>query len=212
MGRPTVQEVRVGVLRFVMLFMLLLCGGQSADAVEAKGQKGGAATDHDRKRREYYTDLKLVTHEGREVRFYSDLLKDKVVLIHFFYVNCKTTAARQSKVLSDLQPLLGERLGKDIFLVSITVDPSVDTPEKVRDYARAFAPRQGWTFLAGKKENVDWINYRLGNYTPNPESHAAFFLLGNLRTGHWLKNQPETKAKALADQLITLANEGRGAR
>lgn len=187
-------------------------GAQPAVAELAGPKNVAEVNDHERKRREYYTDLKLVAHDGREVRFYSDLLKDKTVLIHFFYVNCKTTAARQSKVLSDLQPLLGERLGKDIFLVSITVDPTVDTPDRVRDYARAFAPRPGWTFLSGKKENVDWINYRLGNYTTNPESHAAFFLLGNLRSGHWLKNQPETKAKTLAEQLIMLADEGRGAR
>ena len=83
--------------------------------------------------RAWFSDLKLITQEGKEVRFYTDILKDRVVLINFFYTECKTIAALQSKVVSDLQALLGDRLGKDIFLVSITVDPARDTPEKVRE-------------------------------------------------------------------------------
>lgn len=155
--------------------------------------------------RAWFTDLKVITQEGEQVRFYTDLLKDKVVLVNFFYTECKTIAALQSKVVSDLQGLLGDRLGKDIFLVSITVDPGRDTAAKVREYARMFAARNGWTLLTGKKENVDWINYKLGNYVENPEDHAALYLLGNLRTGQWLKLAPESKAKTLADQLVKLA-------
>ena len=165
------------------------------------------AQNPEAKRREYFSDQRLVTHDGSEVRFYSDMLKDKVVLIHFFYTNCKTTAALQAKVLSDLQQMLGERLGRDIFLVSLTVDPALDTPAKVQEYAKAFRPRKGWTFLTGKKVNVDWVNYRLGNYHENPEAHSPLFLLGNLRTGHWIKDIPETKAKSLAEHLAALADE-----
>ncbi len=205
-GRLAVTSMHAVALAILAALLFSTSPGWAA---ELKTEKGGAVApaELERKRREYYTDLKLVTNDGREVRFYSDLLKDKVVLIHFFYVNCKTIAARQSKVLSDLQPLLGDRLGKDIFMVSITVDPANDTPEKVREYARVFVPRPGWTFVTGKKQNVDWINYRLGNYTENPEKHAALFLLGNLRTGHWLKDQPETVAKSLAEHLLSLADE-----
>ena len=199
---------KVRLSSILLLIMFVLGSGSLDHAVAANGAKGPLPqAEMDRKRQDYYTDLRLVTHDGRTVRFYSDLLKDKTVLIHFYYVNCKTTAARQSKVLSDLQPLLGERLGRDIFLVSITVDPANDTPEKVRDYARVFAPRPGWTFVTGKKENVDWINYRLGNFTPDPEKHSALYLLGNLRTGHWQKDQPETRARSLADHLLALADE-----
>jgi len=178
----------------------------AADTIVSR-QNPAPVPDPEAKRREYFSDVRLVTHDGREVRFYSDMLKDKVVLVHFFYTNCKTTAALQAKVISDLQPLLGERLGRDIFIISITVDPAVDTIDKVRDYAKAFRPRKGWVFLTGKKQNVDWVNYRLGNYTENPEAHAALFLLGNLRTGHWIKDLPETKAKSLAEHLILLADE-----
>lgn len=171
-----------------------------------------APQDSEAAKRSYFTDLKLITHEGKEVRFYTDILKDKVVLIHFFYTNCKTVAALQSKVLSDMQSLIGDRLGKDIFLVSITVDPERDTPDKVREYAKVFAARKGWIFLTGKKGNVDWINYKLGNYTEKPEDHAALLLLGNLKTGHWLKASPDARAKTLAEMLLKLSEEEKGVR
>jgi protein SCO1 len=193
----------------LLLGAATLAGAPALCAAEPTGSKQGTAQppDLEAKRREYFSDVRLTVHDGREVRFYSDLLKDKVVLIHFFYTNCKTTAALQAKVLSDLQPLLGERLGRDIFIISLTVDPTVDSADKVREYAKAFRPRQGWTFLTGKKVNVDWVNYRLGNYTEKPELHSPLFLLGNLRTGHWIKDIPETKSKVLAEHLNELVAE-----
>ncbi|BBA69780.1 SCO family protein [Geobacter sulfurreducens] len=193
----------------IALCLLLAATLLPCTAAAAPQSSQGTALDRrtDEAARAYFTDLKLTTHEGKVVRFYSDILKDRVVLIHFFYTNCKTVATLQTKVLSDLQPLLGDRLGKDIFLVSISVDPARDTLEHTRAYARAFAPRPGWTFLTGSKVNLDWVNYKLGNYKENPEEHETFFLLGNLRTGHWIKDKPETSARTLAEHLIQLADE-----
>jgi protein SCO1/2 len=193
----------------IALCLLLAATLLPCTAAAAPQSSQGTALDRrtDDAARAYFTDLKLTTHEGKVVRFYSDILKDRVVLIHFFYTNCKTVATLQTKVLSDLQPLLGDRLGKDIFLVSISVDPARDTLEHTRAYARAFAPRPGWTFLTGSKVNLDWVNYKLGNYKENPEEHETFFLLGNLRTGHWIKDKPETSARTLAEHLIQLADE-----
>lgn len=193
----------------IALCLLLAATLLPCTAAAAPQSPQGTALDRrtDEAARAYFTDLKLRTHEGKVVRFYTDILKDRVVLIHFFYTNCKTVATLQTKVLSDLQPLLGDRLGKDIFLVSISVDPARDTLEHTRAYARAFAPRPGWTFLTGSKVNLDWVNYKLGNYKENPEEHETFFLLGNLRTGHWIKNKPETSARTLAEHLIQLADE-----
>jgi protein SCO1/2 len=110
-------------------------------------------------------------------------------------------------VLGRLQSKLGERLGKDILIVSITVDPARDTPEKVKAYAGVFAARKGWLFLTGKKENVDWVNYKLGQYTEDFESHPMLYILGNVRTGHWLKLKQEATPESLYEQLHLLLEE-----
>ncbi len=151
--------------------------------------------------RPYFTDLPLVTQHGKEVRFYSDVLEGRVVLISGFYINCKTICPRQNLILSRVQKMLGERLGTDAFIVSVTVDPRRDTPDKVKEYAGAFRAGPGWTFLTGKPENVDWVNYRLGQYLEDPERHRGVYVIGNLKTGLWVKVSPDAGAEELVRQL-----------
>ena len=137
--------------------------------------------------REYFTDLPLLTHRGEKVRFYSDVVADRVVLISGFYTNCTSVSPRQNLILSRLQTLLGERLGKDVVIVSITIDPQRDDVDTVAEYAEVFRPQDGWIFLTGKPENVDWVNYKLGQYLENLEDHKGVYLLGNIATGLWKK-------------------------
>lgn len=192
---------------------MLLCVLASAPAQAGEGSPAlPGSRDSDATRRSYFTDLKVVTNEGRDARFYSDLLKDKVVLISFYYLDCGTVCPLQNKILTELQNLLGDRLGKDIALLSITVDPVRDTPELVKAYARAWNARPGRLFLTGSKINIDWINYKLGGYVEDPKTHKTTYLLGNVRTGHWMTLRPDTKAKTLQDNLLKLAEENNAPR
>jgi len=123
------------------------------------------------------------------------------VLVGGFYMNCPHICPLQMKVLSDLQALLmqrlGEHLGKDLFLVSITLDPERDTLKHLKGFAERYSKGPGWYFLTGKKENVDWVNYKLGQYAEEVEKHTAFFMIGNLATGKWLRIQPQAQAEEL---------------
>ena len=150
-------------------------------------EKAARAESQEAVAHEYFTDLPLLTHDGREVRFYTDLLKDRVVLINSFYTHCEGTTPRQNQVLLRLQDMLGERLGRDVFIVSITVDPERDTAEALEEYAAELKPHPGWILLTGKKENVDWVNHRLGQYVEDPEEHKGVYMLGNVRTTLWVK-------------------------
>jgi protein SCO1/2 len=181
----------------VSIFLTLTLAGHAARDVFGADSTGAA----DDKGRTYFTDLILVTHEGKPVRFYSDMLKDKVVLITGFYVNCETISPRQNTFLSQVQNRLGGKLGRDVFFVSITVDPKRDTPEEVAEYAKVWKARPGWTFLTGKPENVDWVNYKLGQYIEDPENHKGVYLLGNLRTGFWAKIPPQAGPEVLQFRL-----------
>ncbi|HCE67829.1 MAG TPA: SCO family protein [Geobacter sp.] len=189
----------------VLLFCALASRSQAATALPG-------AKDSDAARRAYFTDLRVTSNEGRELRFYTDILRDKTVLISFYYLDCGTVCPLQNKVLAELQNLLGERLGRDILVLSISVDPARDTPELVKAYARAWNARAGRLFLTGSKLNVDWINYKLGYYTEDPPTHKATYLLGNVKSGHWMTVRPDTKAKVLADNLLKLAEGQNAAR
>ena len=118
--------------------------------------------------RSYFTDLPVIAQDGKERRFFSDILKDKVVLIYLFFTNCENTCPVINQKLANVQDLLGDRLGTDITLISITTDPARDTPSEVKKYSEYFEPRPGWLFLSGEKQNIETIVRRLGHTSSDP--------------------------------------------
>src|SRR5512134_3705520 len=148
MGRKTLSPLLV-------LFAALL-GFHPALAADHEGHHGrgggpGRAIPADEAgRRDYFTDLPLLTQDGRPVRFYSDILKDKVVLISFIFTNCDEACPLLMRSFREVQDLLGDRVGRDVFLVSISVDPEADTPDALKEYGERYGAGAGWVFLTGK--------------------------------------------------------------
>jgi cytochrome oxidase Cu insertion factor (SCO1/SenC/PrrC family) len=151
----------------------------------------------------YFGDVELIDQDGRKVRFYTDVLKGKTVVVNALFTTCTNVCPPISRNFERIQEALGERLGKDVFLVSITVDPENDTPEKLKAYAEKFHVRAGWSFLTGKKENVDQALYKLGQYVQDKNSHKTIVIIGNEATGLWKK----AFGLARADDLIKLVDE-----
>jgi protein SCO1/2 len=163
--------------------------------------------DRERAARSYFTDRPLLTQDGQTVRFYTDLLKDKVVLIQFIYTQCKEACPLTTQQMADTQRVLGNRLGKDIYFLSLTVDPEQDTPERMKEYSHQFKAGKGWLFLTGRKEDVDTVTHKLGQTSAVVEGHPPIFILGNVRTAHWMKMQPFSTPSHIAEQLLKLAEE-----
>ena len=132
----------------------------------------------------YFPDVSLTTQDGKTVRFYSDLVKDKFVVVNFLYTHCKKACPLETANLVRVQRRLGDRVGRDIFLYSITLDPQRDTPEVLKAYAQAFHAGPGWLFLTGKREDIALIRARLGDRT-TLEDHAIGLSLGNDPQGQW---------------------------
>lgn len=151
----------------------------------------------------YFGDVELLDQDGRTVRFYSDVLKGKTVVINALFTTCTNVCPPISRNFERIQEALGPRLGKDVFLVSITVDPETDTPAKLKEYAERFHARKGWSFLTGKKENLDSALYKLGQYVEEKTQHKTVIIIGNEATGLWKK----AFGLARADELIKLVEE-----
>ncbi len=171
----------------------------------AVAAKAVPSADAEEKARRYFTDLPVVTQDGKELRFYSDVLKDRVVLINLFYTECTGMCPINNAKLAEVQDLLGDSLGRDILLVSVTLDPETDVPEVLKDYASKFEAKEGWLFLTGKKDDIKKITYRLGQTSPQIETHNPLFMLGNLRAAHWSKVRPNLPAEAVAARLRLMA-------
>ena len=121
----------------------------------------------------------------------------------FFYTNCPTAQTSLS-TLFRVQQSLGDALGKEVVLLSLSVDPERDTVEAVRKYAGKFNPRKGWTFVTGKPQNIEAINLKLGNRNLIPEFHIQVFLMGNLATGQWMRLPETARAEAVIEGVRNL--------
>jgi protein SCO1/2 len=151
----------------------------------------------------YFSDVELINQDGQKMRFYSDVLKDKVVVINTFFTTCTGVCPPISRNLERVQEALGDRLGKDAFLISMSVDPETDTPSRLKEYSSRFHARPGWIFLTGKKENVDWALYKLGQYVETKDGHTNIIIIGNEPKGLWKK----AFGLAKADELIKMVED-----
>jgi protein SCO1 len=149
-------------------------------------------------------DRTLLTQNGEPVRFYSDVLKGKVVLISFIFTQCTDTCPLQTSKIAAVQSLLRGWMGNSVHFVSISVDPERDRPEVLREYAARFNAGPGWTFLTGEKRDVDEVVARLGQAARVPQEHTSLFIAGNATTGRWMKLHPDMTPLAIAEQLRTL--------
>jgi protein SCO1/2 len=146
-----------------------------------------AATQAEAAAQKYFTDVVLIDQDGKPRRLYSDLLKGKTVVINAFFTTCTSVCPPMTRNLEKVQQALGERFGRDVFFLSFSVDPEVDTPARLKDYAQKFHAKPGWTFLTGKKENLDWALYKLGQYVEDKNDHTTGIIIGNEATGLWKK-------------------------
>jgi cytochrome oxidase Cu insertion factor (SCO1/SenC/PrrC family) len=175
-------------------------GHSHASPQTAKSQPQNEQTS-----RSYFTDLVLVNQKGERVRFYSDVLKDRVVLISFIYTNCTDACPLIVHRLSEIKDQLGDAFGRQIFFISMSVDPARDTPQALAKYAKQHgAEHPGWVFLTGEKANVDRILAKLGQRVEKPEAHSTMLLAGNVPRRHWTKIGPAASVAAVAAKLQDL--------
>jgi protein SCO1 len=175
-----------------------------------------AGANTSRKGAEYFTNVELITQSGAKVHFYDDLLKGKIVVIELFYAHCTNSCPLETARLAQVQRMLGDRVGKDVFFYSISLDPGRDTPELMKSFAEKYKAGPGWFFLTGKKEDIDLLSKRLGMYSDfnvdNPEGgHPASVLLGNEATGQWIRNSAFDNPRFLAVMIGDWMNSWKSA-
>lgn len=132
-------------------------------------------------------DKVLLDQHGKEVRFVSDVIGDNIVVMDFIYTSCTTVCPVLSAILTQVQTKLGDRMGREVTLISVSVDPIRDTPQRLKAYAANHKAKPGWSWLTGQKRTMDEVLDGLGAYSPNFEDHPAMVLVGDGRTGQWFR-------------------------
>jgi protein SCO1/2 len=134
-----------------------------------------------------FPNVVLRTHEDQSVRFYDDLVRGKVVLINFFFTTCTRICTRSTANLVKVADTLGDRIGRDVFMVSISVDPVADTPAAMRQYAATYKTKPGWVFVTGRQDDIDLIRRQLGMIDDGPDKtqHTGVLVYGNEPRNFW---------------------------
>ncbi len=156
----------------------------------------------------HFPNVELITQDGKKVHFYDDLIQGKIVAIDMIYTTCQYACPLETARLAQVQKKLGDRVGKDIFFYSVSIDPEHDTPEVLKAYMAKFHVGPGWTFLTGRKEVIDFLSKRLGLYSDpslNADGHMPHLLIGNEATGQWIRasamDNPSFQARMIGDFL-----------
>lgn len=127
-------------------------------------------------------DSPVIDQTGASRRFYSDLVKDRVVVMNFIFTTCTTICPTMGATFARVQRILGDR---DVSLISVSVDPATDTPQRLEAWSKKLDARPGWTLVTGEKPEIDRLLKSLGVFTPSRETHTPTVLIGDARTGRW---------------------------
>jgi cytochrome oxidase Cu insertion factor (SCO1/SenC/PrrC family) len=180
-------------------------GGTGMSSAEAGADMAHAA---DASSKMTIPDVELLDQDGRKVRFYTDLVKGRTVAVQFIFTTCTTICPPLGATFARLQKELGARAGRDVRLISVSVDPATDTPERMKAWGAKFHAGEGWTFVTGAKPQVDELLRALGAGVSSPADHTPTVLVGNDATGQWTRAYGLARPTVLV-KLIGDAFDGR---
>jgi protein SCO1/2 len=194
----TIQCYGLRQWALVAMSIIFLCGSVTVSALNRKGSSRWGA--------DYFPNVPLISHEGKTLRFFDDLIKDKVVVINFIYTSCPDSCPLETARLKEVRSILGDRVGRDVFMYSITIDPDHDTQEVLKEYVEKFQIEPGWLFLTGKEADITLLRKKLGLYIDeiqeeDSNDHNLSLIIGNQSTGRWMKRSPFENSHFLAAQI-----------
>jgi cytochrome oxidase Cu insertion factor (SCO1/SenC/PrrC family) len=144
-------------------------------------------------------DIELLDQDGRKIHFYTDLVKGHAVAINFIFTTCTTICPPLGATFARVQKELGDKVGREVRFISISVDPATDTPERLKAWGAKFHAGEGWTFVTGNKPQVDELLRALGASSARREDHSPTVLIGDAH-GNWTR----TYGLASSSQLVQI--------
>jgi len=173
--------------------------GRTVTILALLGLLAGPAAAHEQHDRQDHTpaattlvslklpEVRLVDSTGRDRVLGKDVLGSRLAIVDFIYTSCTSVCPVLSSVLGAVQDDLGPRLGTEVEMVSVSIDPAADTPSRMREYAERFGAGPEWTFLTGSKPEIDRLLARAGVHAPTPAEHTPVMLVGDPARHVWIR-------------------------
>ena len=184
------QSTLVRVLGLVLMMLVAFEGAAQSQAEPSAAPSCHSPAPHAKaaaRNKMEIPDVAVLDQHGNKLRFYSDLIKDKTVAINFIFTNCTTICPPLAATFARLQKEMGDKVGKEVHLISISVDPVTDTPERLKAWGAKFKAGPGWTFVTGDKQEMDKLLNALGAAVSKREDHTPSLIIGNDSKGAWTR-------------------------
>ncbi|RIJ10253.1 SCO family protein [Pseudomonas sp. 91RF] len=197
--------------RFASSGLLTLCllatgihQARAHSADEHAGHKAPAASTQEHTQVKF-VDVPLLDQNGKTVHLEQDLVHNKIVVMSFIYTSCTTVCPVVSSIMGKVQKQLGSRVGGEVQLVSISIDPQRDDPKRLRDYARSFQRGPGWSWLTGSSQSINATLKGLGSFSGDFKNHQPLILVGDGNSRHWMRYYGFTDPALLAKEVEKLS-------
>jgi protein SCO1 len=177
-------------------------GAKAPDGPQSCHQKSNDASSGSA-RKMVIPDVEVLDQHGNKLHFYRDLIKDKTVAINFIFTNCTTICPPLAATFQRVQREMGDKVGKDVHFISISVDPLTDTPERLKAWGAKFKAGPGWSFVTGEKQEMDKLLNALGAAVSKREDHTPAMIIGNDAKGVWTR----TYGLAKTSQIVGLIQD-----
>jgi protein SCO1 len=170
----------------------------------------GATSAKTGPRAAYFPNTIVQTHEGEKLRFYDDIVQGKVVIFNMMYTVCTGICPGNTANLLQVQEVLGKRLGKDVFMYSMTLQPEFDRPKDLKDYAKRYGIKPGWSLLTGQPTEMEVIRRKLGFFNDNPKidanlaNHTGMLRIGNEKLDRWFMMPALSSPKQIAREILQM--------
>lgn len=179
-----------------------------AESVTAPSNPTGTLiADHVSTMRMNIPDVEVLDHEGRRLHFYTDLTRGKTIAINFIFTTCTTICPPLAATFARVQKQMGDRVGKDVHFISISVDPVTDTPQRLKAWGAKFRAGEGWTFVTGGKEQIDQLLSALGASVGRREDHSPTVIIGNDLTGEWTRTYGLASPPQMIEVILKVMGE-----
>lgn len=196
--------------RGLLTFCLLAVGIGNAlahSADEHAGHDMPAKSARSESAQVKFADVALVDQNGKPVRLEKDLVTDKIVVMSFIYTSCTTVCPVVSSIMGKVQKELGARVGSEVQLVSISIDPQRDDAQRLNDYARNFQKGPGWSWLTGSAQSINATLKGLGTFSGDFKNHQPLILVGDGNNRHWTRYYGFTDPAVLTREVEKLSGQ-----
>lgn len=180
-----------GASLLIAASLMLSCYARNSyGSVKALQQSQRAAEEAARTKqasRVVVPDAAVLNQDGKPINFYADLVRGKIVAVNFIFSTCQEVCPMQGESMAKLQAALGNRVGKEVNLISVSLDPETDSPERLKAWGKMFGAGTGWTFVTGEKKEIDKIIKAFTGGSTGKGEHTALVIIGDESRGEWIR-------------------------